>query len=133
MSSLMMFGKDPHLATIMIPDTTTEETPNPNPNPNDFINVTSHEQIDLINIMSSSMMFGKDPHLAPVRIPETTTEETPNPNPNPNPNLNTNDLINVTSHEHKDLINIMSSLMMFGTRVSVRVRGLGLGLGSGLV
>ena len=30
----MMFGKDPHLAPIIIPDTTTEETPNLNPNPN---------------------------------------------------------------------------------------------------
>ena len=58
MSSLMMFGKDPHLAPIRIPDTTTEETPNlnpsPNPNPNDLINVMSHEHNDLINIMSSA-------------------------------------------------------------------------------
>ena len=80
MSSLMMFGKDPHLAPIRITDTTTEETPNPNPNPNDLINVMSHKHINLINIMSSLMMFGKDPHLATIMIPDTTTEETPNPN-----------------------------------------------------
>ena len=58
--------------------------------------------------MSSSILFGKDPCLAPIRIPHTATEETPNPNPNPN------DLINVASHEHKDLINIMSSSFLFG-------------------
>ena len=28
----MLFGKDPRLAPIRIPDTATEETPNPNPN-----------------------------------------------------------------------------------------------------
>ena len=123
----MLFGKDPRLAPIRIPDTATEETPNPNPNPNpnpdlnDLINVTSHEHNDLLNIMSSSMLFGKDPRLAPIRIPHTATEETPNPNsnPNPNPNPNTNpnpnDLINVMSHEHNDLINIMSSSMLFIT------------------
>ena len=66
--------------------------------------------------MSSSILFGKDPRLAPIRILDTATEETPNPNPNPNPNLNPNpnDLINVTSHEHNDLKNIMSSSILFG-------------------
>ena len=74
--------------------------------------------------MSSSIFFGKDPRLAPIRILDTATEETPNPNPspnpnnNPNPNLNPNpndnDLINVMSHEHIDLMNIMSSSILFG-------------------
>ena len=76
--------------------------------------------------MSSSILFGKDPRLAPIRIPGRATEETPksnpnpnlNPNPNPNPNLNPNpndnDLINVMSHEHIDLMNIMSSSILFG-------------------
>ena len=74
--------------------------------------------------MSSSILFGKDPRLAPIRILDTATEETPNPNPNhnpnpnPNPNLNPNpndnDLINVMSHEHIDLMNIMSSSILFG-------------------
>ena len=75
-------------------------------------------------------MFGKDPRLAPIRILDTATEETPNPNPkpnpnpnpipnpnnnpNPNPNPNDNDLINVMSHEHIDLMNIMSSSILFG-------------------
>ena len=62
--------------------------------------------------MSSSILFGKDPHLAPIRIPDRATEETPKPNPNPNPNPN--DLINVTSHEHNNLMNIMSSSILFG-------------------
>ena len=51
----MLFGKDPRLANIRIPDTATEETPNPNfnfnpnpnPNPNDLINVKC-----LMNIMA---------------------------------------------------------------------------------
>ena len=80
--------------------------------------------------MSSSILFGKDPRLAPIRILDTATEETPNPNPNhyPNPNINPNpnpnhnlnpnnndnDLINVMSHEHIDLMNIMSSSILFG-------------------
>ena len=74
--------------------------------------------------MSSSILFGKDPRLAPIRILDTATEETPNPNPspnpnnNPNPNLNPNpndnDLINVMSHDHIDLMNIMSSSILFG-------------------
>ena len=82
--------------------------------------------------MFSSILFGKDPHLAPIRILDTATEETPNPNPNanpnhnpnpnpntnPNPNLNPNnndnDLINVMSHEHIDLMNIVSSSILFG-------------------
>ena len=66
--------------------------------------------------MSSSILFGKDPRLPPIRILDTATEETPNPtpNPNPNPNPNDNDLINVMSHEHIDLMNIMSSSIMFG-------------------
>ena len=63
-------------------------------------------------------MFFKDPCLAPIRIPDTATEETPNPNPSPNPNPKPNpnpiDLINVMSHEHNDLINIMSSSILFG-------------------
>ena len=112
----MLFGKNPRLAPIRIPDTATEETPNPNynpnnnhnANPNDLINVTSHEHNDLINIMSSSMLFIKDPRLAPIRIPDTATEETPNPNynPNPNPNNNPNDLITLTlNHNPNDLIN----------------------------
>ena len=63
-------------------------------------------------MMSSSILFGKDPRLAPIRIPDRATEETPKSNPNPNPNPN--DLINVTSHEHNDLMNIMSSLILFG-------------------
>ena len=53
--------------------------------------------------MSSSVLFGKDPRLAPIRIPDTATEETHNPNPNSKPN----DLINIKSHEHSDLLNIM--------------------------
>ena len=66
--------------------------------------------------MSSSILFGKDPRLAPIRIPDRATEEAPksNNNPNPNPNPNPNDLINVTSHEHNDLVNIMSSSILFG-------------------
>ena len=78
--------------------------------------------------MSSSILFGKDPRLAPTRIPDRATEKTaksnpnlnpnPKPNPNPNPNLNPNpndnDLINVMSHEHIDLMNIMSSSILFG-------------------
>ena len=66
--------------------------------------------------MSSSILFGKDPRLAPIRIPGRATEETPKSNPNPNPNLNPNpnDLINVTSHEHNDFENIMSSSILFG-------------------
>ena len=64
MSSSILFGKDPRLAPIRIPDRATEETPksnpNPNPNHNDLINVTSHEHNDLMNIMSSSILFGKD-------------------------------------------------------------------------
>ena len=66
--------------------------------------------------MSSSILFGKDPRIAPIRIPDRATEETPksNPNPNPNPNPNNNDLINVTSHEHNNLMNIMSSSILFG-------------------
>ena len=117
----MLFGKDPRLAPIRIPDTATEETPNPNlntnnnnnPNNNDLINVMSHEHNDLINIMSSSMLFFTDIRLAPIRIPDTATEETPNfntninRNPKPNPNPKTNDFINVTSHEHNNLINII--------------------------
>ena len=118
----MLFGTDPHLAPIRIPDTATEETPNPNynpnpnpnNNPNDLINIKFHEHNDLINIMSSSMLFGKDPRLAPIRIPDTATEEAPNTNPNPKNNPNLNDLINVMSHEHNDLINIMFSSMLFG-------------------
>ena len=82
----MLFGKDPRLANIRIPDTATEETPNPNfnfnpnpnPNPNDLINVMPHEHNGLINIMSSSMLFFTDIRLALIRIPETATEETPN-------------------------------------------------------
>ena len=58
--------------------------------------------------MSSTILFVKDPRLAPIRIPDTA-----NPNPNPNPNPNFNDLINLTSHEHNDLINIMSSSILF--------------------
>ena len=64
--------------------------------------------------MSSSILFGKDPRLAPIRIPGRATEETPKSNPNPNPNPNPNDLINVTSHEHNDLKNIMSSSILLG-------------------
>ena len=64
--------------------------------------------------MSSSMLFIKDPRLAPIRIPDRATEEAPKSNPNPNPNPNTNDLINVTSHEYNDLMNIMSSSILFG-------------------
>ena len=66
MSSSILFGKDPRLAPIRIPGRATEETPksnpnpNPNPNPNDLINVTSHEQNDLKNIMSSSILLGKN-------------------------------------------------------------------------
>ena len=69
--------------------------------------------------MSSLILFGKDPRLAPIRILDTATEETPNPNtntnlnPNHNPNPNDNDLINVMSHEHIDLMNIMSSSILF--------------------
>ena len=128
MSSSMLFGKDPRLAPIRIPDTGIEEAlnPNPNPNPNDLINVISHEHNDLINVISSSMLLGTDIRLAPIRIPDTATEETPNLNlnPNPNPNINNktnpnnnnnvNDLINITFHEHNDLINIITSLMLFG-------------------
>ena len=75
MSSSMLFGKDPRLAPIRMPDTGTEEAPNPNPNPNlnDLINVMSHEHNDLINVMSSSMLFGTDIRLAPIRIPDTAT------------------------------------------------------------
>ena len=72
-----------------------------------------HEHNDLINIISSSILFGKDTRLAPIRILDTATEETPNPNPNSNPNPNDNDLINVMSHEHIDLMNIMSSSILF--------------------
>ena len=82
--------------------------------------------------MFSSILFGKDPRLGPIRILDTATEETPNPNPNanpnpnpntnpntnPNPNLNPNpndnDLINIMSHDHIDLMNIMSSSILFG-------------------
>ena len=53
------------------------------------------------------MLFGKNPCLAPIRIADTATEVTPNPNPNPNPNPDLNDLINITSHEHNDLLNVM--------------------------
>ena len=56
------------------------------------------------------MFFGKDPRIAPIRIPDTATKETTIPNPNNNPN----DLINIKFHEHNDLINIMSSSMLFG-------------------
>ena len=74
--------------------------------------------------MFSSILFGKDPRLAPIRILDTATEETPipnpspnpnnNPNPNLNPNPNDNDLINVMSHDHIDLMNVMSSSILFG-------------------
>ena len=119
MFSSMLFGTDPRLAPIRIPETATEETPNPNynpnpnpnNNPNDLINIKFHEHNDLINIMSSSMLFGKDPRLAPVRIKDTATEEAPNTKSNPNNNPNLNDLINVMSHEHNDVINIMFSSM----------------------
>ena len=80
MSSSILFGKDSRLAPIRILDTAREETPNPNSNPNpnindnDFINVMSHEHIDLMNIMSSSILFGKDPRLAPIRILDTATD-----------------------------------------------------------
>ena len=116
MSSSMLLFTDIRLAPNRIPDTATEDTPNLNPNANvnpktnDFINVTSHEHNDLINIITSSMLFGKYPRLAPIRITDTATEETPRTNLNPNPN----DLINVAPHEHKDLINIMSSSKLFG-------------------
>ena len=69
--------------------------------------------------MSSSILFVKDPQLALIRKLDTVTEETPksNPNPYPNPNNNPNpnptDLINVASHEHNDLMNIMSSSILF--------------------
>ena len=124
MSSSMLFFTDIRLAPIRISDTATEETPNLNPNPNpnpkpnsnpktnDFINVTSHEHNDLINIITSSMLFGKNPRNAAIRIPDTATDEAPNLNCNPN--LNPNDLINIKSHEHNNLINIMSSSMLFG-------------------
>ena len=129
----MLFGKNPRLAPIRIPDTATEEkpnpnlntNPNPNSNPNDLINVISHEHNDLINIMSSSMLFFTDIRLAPIRIPDTATEEAPNLNPNPNPNPKpktnpkTNDFINVTSHEHNDLINIITSSMLFGKNLRI--------------
>ena len=126
-TSSMLFGNNPRIAPIRIPDTTTEETPNPNPspntnpNPNDLINVMSHEHNDLINIMSSTMLFGTDPRIAPIRIPDTATEETLNLNLNPNLNHNpkTNDLIKVTSHEHNDLINIITSSMLFGKHPSI--------------
>ena len=91
MSLSMLFGKDPRLAPIRIPDTVTEETLNPNPksksNPNDLINIKSHELNVLLNIMSSSMLFLNEPRLAPIRIRHTATEETPNHNPNPNPTI----------------------------------------------
>ena len=64
--------------------------------------------------MSSSILFSKDPRLVPIRIPDRATEETPNPNPNPNPNRNPNDLINATSHEHNDLVNMMFLSILFG-------------------
>ena len=83
---------------------------NPNPNPNELINVTSHEHNDLINIITLSMLCFKNNRLAPIRIPDTATEETPRTNLNPNPI----DLINMAPHENKDLINIMSSSMLFG-------------------
>ena len=130
----MLFGKNPRLANIRIPDTATDETPNlnanPNPNPNDLINIKSHEHNDLINIMSSSMLFLNDPRVAPIRIPHTATEETPKPknnpnlNPNPNPNPNPNDLINAMSHQHNDLINVMSSSMLFGTDIRLAPIGI---------
>ena len=71
MSSSMLFGTDPRLAPIRIPDTATKETPinNPNNNPNDLKNIKFHEHNYLINIISSSILFGKDPRLAPIRIP----------------------------------------------------------------
>ena len=66
----MLFGKDPRLANIRIPDTATEETPNLKPNPNskhipnhktnDFIHITSHEHNDLIKIITSLMLFFKN-------------------------------------------------------------------------
>ena len=93
MSSSMLFGKDPRLAHIRIPETATEETlnpnpnSNPNPNHNDLINIKSHEHNDFLNIMSSSMLFLNDPRFAPIRIRHTATEETNNPNPNPNSTL----------------------------------------------
>ena len=89
----MLFGKDPRLANIRIPDTATEETlnpnlnSNPNTNPNDLINIKSHEHNDFLNIMSSSMLFLNDPRLAPIRTRHTATEETPTTNHNPNPTL----------------------------------------------
>ena len=114
----MLFGKNPCLAPIRIPHTATEVTyksnPNPNPDLHDLINVTFHEHNDLLNVMSSSMLFGKDPRFAPIRIPDTATKETPNPNYNPNPNNNPNDLKNIKFHEHNNLINIISSSMLFG-------------------
>ena len=74
--------------------------------------------------MFSAILFGKDPRLPPIRILDTATEETsiPNPSPNPNnnpnpklnPNPNDNDLINVMSHDHIDLMNVMSSSILFG-------------------
>ena len=111
----MLFGKDIRLAPIRILDTATKKTtiPNANNNPNDLINIKFHEHNDLINIMSSSMLFGKDPRLAPIRIPDTATEETLNHNPNSNPNPNPNDLIKIKSHKLNDLLNIMSSSMLF--------------------
>ena len=81
MSSSMLFGKDPRLALIRIPETATEETLNPNPNsnpnsnPNDLINIKSHELNGLLNIMSPSMLFLNDPRLAPIMIKHTATEE----------------------------------------------------------
>ena len=128
----MLFGKDPRLAPIRIPHTATEETPNPNYNPNpnnnaspnDLINAISHEHKNLINIMSSLMLFITDPRLAPIIILDTATEETHNPKSNPktntdnktniNPNHNFNDPLDITSHEHNDLINLITFLMLFG-------------------
>ena len=111
----MLFGKNPCLAPIKIPDTATEVTPNPNRNNNlkDLINIKIHERNDLINIMSSSMLFDKDACLANIKIPDTATEETLNPKPKSNPNPNPNDLINIKSHKLNDLLNIMSSSMLF--------------------
>ena len=69
------------------------------------------------------MLFGKNSCLAPIRKPHTATEVTYNPNPNPNPDLH--DLIKVTFHEHNDLLNVMSSSMLFGNdprHAPIRIR-----------
>ena len=61
------------------------------------------------------MLFGKNNRLAPIRIPDTATEVTHNPNPNNNLNPDLNDFINVAPHEHNELLNIISSSMLFDT------------------